>query len=154
MKKPKIYIVGKITKLIKKDPEGVLQKFEKAADKLRELKCIPVNPLDVVNDLSSTWQDAMKTVLPEMLKSDGLYVLPDWEDSDGSNIEIKLALDLQFPVFYNLDELLKHFGKFDQSRCTHPRVRTVLLESYASCETTQSRCEDCGKNLTYPITEC
>lgn len=153
MKKNRIYIAGKVTGENRLD---CALKFSHTAGVLRKHDFLPINPLEVVNDFKCPWQKAMRLTIAEMMKADAILMIGNWRNSKGAMMEYAIAKDLEIPVFEDedFDELLKHFGKFNQNDCEHRRIRTVVLSSNAGCETTQSKCEDCGKVLSLPITEC
>lgn len=109
--KKRIYIVGKISKLIKTDPLGVVLKFEKAAQELRKRGYIPINPIEVVNDLHCEWLDAMKLTIPAMLQADAALLLEDWTDgSEGSFLEVYLCEKLSVKTCVNINDLDRYFS--------------------------------------------
>ena len=71
----------------------------------------------VINNWSDNFTvDMFYNYSMEWLKcSDGLFIVPncdglkDWDDSEGTLAEIKMAVDNDIPVFYELRELLDYF---------------------------------------------
>lgn len=88
MKNKKIYIAGKVTDLPYFE---VVEKFEAAADRLREAGYIPVNPLEHCEE-NWHWARCMRVCIHILTSEcDGIYLLPDWEDSQGAKIEVEMA---------------------------------------------------------------
>lgn len=84
----KIYIAGKISGLHYAEVEA---KFNQAKQHLRNWGYEPISPLD--NDCaSSCWAEQMMACLPLLLSCGGIYLLSDWEQSDGARIEHTFAL--------------------------------------------------------------
>ncbi len=75
-------------------------KFRKAEIAVTILGYEPVNPITLPHKHDETWESYMREALIEMLACDGLYALPDWEQSRGARIEVQLAKDLGMPVIY------------------------------------------------------
>lgn len=83
----KIYIAGKITGL---PPAVVRQSFEMAKLQLQNWGYNPISPLD--NECTSMcWCDQMRACLDMLLDCKGIYLLSNWEDSDGAKIEMTFA---------------------------------------------------------------
>ena len=96
MKIRKIYISGKITGL----PIGeVIAKFHAAEDKIRRFGFEPVSPLGNGLPLDTDWADHMGKDISLLLKSDAIYLLPDYDESRGAQIELCVALHQRMPVF-------------------------------------------------------
>jgi hypothetical protein len=91
----KLYIAGKISGLNYND---ALKKFSDAAEMLRGLGHEPVNPMEV-NGLDGDgkehpWAEYMKRDIPVLLQCDGIYLLPDWDESKGAMLEHYIARQL------------------------------------------------------------
>lgn len=148
--KKKIYIIGKVTGL---EPEMVKRKFDVYASRLRDSGFIPINPIEIVNDMNADWHDAMRLCIPELMKADGVHVQLDADnDSRGSSVEMSLCKALDIPMFENIESLVLYF----QRNCTHPKsaVTTKIVNSIVNCETTVTICNQCGKQLSAPVTDC
>lgn len=89
----KIYLAGAITgvKDYKKHFESAQRMFESA-------DTFVINPAKLPEGEKPGWY--MARLLPQMLESDFVVMLPDWEVSKGACIERSLALYAGIPVVY------------------------------------------------------
>lgn len=88
MSKKKIYIAGKVTGLPQQE---VVDKFAKAQKEIEEMGFEVVNPIEVVNDFDTPWNEAMKMCIIALLECTGIVLLPCWKDSKGARLEKDLA---------------------------------------------------------------
>lgn len=102
MKKSKIYIAGKVTG---EDYAKCTMKFGTAQMKIGALGYQVVNPLQLITEIKTPWQTAMRICITELVKCHGVYVLEDANRSEGAKIEVALAKGLEIPLFRNLKEL-------------------------------------------------
>ena len=94
----KIYISGKITGL---NLDVARQLFAQAEDWLRGIGHEPVNPMKEVEQLSEDhWKKMMHDAIRVMMDCDGVYMLPNYSDSRGANIELYIANSLGMQVIY------------------------------------------------------
>lgn len=92
----KIYISGKISGL----PIGeVIAKFHAAERKIRRFGFEPLSPLKNGLPLETEWADHMGRDIALLLKSDAVYLLPDYNESKGARIELCVALQQRMPLF-------------------------------------------------------
>lgn len=92
----KIYISGKITGL----PIGeVIAKFHAAETKIRRFGFEPISPLSNGLPLETDWADHMGKDIALLLKADAIYLLTDYSESQGAQIELCVALQQRMPVF-------------------------------------------------------
>jgi len=90
-----IYLSGPISFV----PNNNHEKFSNATKKLTSKGYIVINPLELIENESSTWEECMKVDLTEMLKCDAVFVLDGWEKSRGATLEVFLSQKLSIPVF-------------------------------------------------------
>lgn len=150
MKKPTIYIAGKVTGL----PENeVAVKFATAARILRNIRMLPINPIELVNNPRERWWLAMRKCIAALMTVDAVYALPDTGKSRGAMIELFLCRVVRIPVFRKYDDLLKHFGMYSKRLCMHPFERQVMITVDAVCNvsTDQLICQDCNAVLAEQI---
>lgn len=96
MKTMKIYISGKITGL----PIGeVVAKFRDAERKIRKFGQTPINPLENGLPIEAEWADQMGKDIAQLLRADAIYMLPDWQHSDGATIEYLIARQRRMRIF-------------------------------------------------------
>ena len=91
----KIYISGQITGLKKQECYNA---FETAIMKLRRLNLFGVSPYQ--GDEGKTWNEYMKRGIETMMNCTGIFMLSNWRDSKGANIERALAMQLGMRVYY------------------------------------------------------
>lgn len=115
-----IYISGRITG---EAIGGVIAKFHAAERKIRRFGFTPVSPLDNGLPFEAEWADHMGRDIALLLKCDAIYLLPDYEQSRGAQIELCVALQQRMPVFVERES--KH-------RFTVPDILT--LEDYGPQE--------------------
>lgn len=92
----KIYISGKITGL----PIGeVIAKFRGAEAKIRSFGFEPVSPLENGLPFEAEWPDQMGKDIALLLRCDAIYMLPDWQQSEGAMIEYLIARQRRMRIF-------------------------------------------------------
>lgn len=87
-KKLVVYISGKISGLNEKE---CAERFEKAKEKLESIGFVGVTPFDVYNGYNKDWGYCMIKDLEYIMKCDAIYMLNNYEESDGAIIELKFA---------------------------------------------------------------
>lgn len=95
----KIYISGKITGLKRKD---YLRRFKKAENKLFKMGYIPINPAKVNNNLpiNTSYDEYMQMSMCMLSFCDNIYMLKNWETSNGAKIEHEYALNNNYKIIY------------------------------------------------------
>src|SRR5579884_3312460 len=89
--KPRVYIAGPMTGL----PDYNFPAFHAAAKVLRDEGYDVVNPAEIAMEGDcATWYDCMRRDIPELLKCDGVFVLPGWAESKGARLEVLIAVKL------------------------------------------------------------
>lgn len=98
----KIYITGKVTG----EPLAeCTMKFGLAQKQLEELGHEAINPLEVVIDKSTRWDQAMRKCLAALMTADGIYALADSLDSPGATIELEIARKVNINIYTSLKEI-------------------------------------------------
>jgi len=82
-----VYISGKVTGL---EYVEAWLKFANAQSLLEIKGYTVINPMHLVAEEAS-WQDAMRICISYLPHANFIYLLPDWEDSEGAKIEKYLA---------------------------------------------------------------
>ncbi len=96
MKTMKIYISGKISGL---PISEVIAKFREAERKIRKFGQDPINPLSNGLPIETEWADQMGKDIALLLRADAIYMLPDWQHSDGATIEYLIARQRRMRIF-------------------------------------------------------
>ncbi len=86
-----IYLCGKVTGEPYND---CCLKFENAENALLIDGYKVVNPMKIVPK-NATWEEAMKLCITELVRCDGILLLPDVNDSKGAYQEFELARELK-----------------------------------------------------------
>lgn len=100
-----IYIAGQVSGLPADEVEAL---FEKAVTELKVIGCDVFNPVFYVKEIGYTDQPytkIMKLCIKNLIECDGILMLHNWQRSKGANIERNIAIALEIPVFYSLDEI-------------------------------------------------
>lgn len=98
----KIYIAGKVSHLNYAEVEA---KFDRAKKMLQNWGYEPISPLD--NDCqSSCWCDQMMACLPLLMTCGGIYLLSDWERSEGAKIEHTFAQKRQMYIIHQSNQTI------------------------------------------------
>lgn len=103
-----IYIAGKVSGLHEQE---VSEKFENAKKTIEAMNYEVINPVELVkahlNEFwrcktltdSDVWKIAMKVCIKKLVDCDGIVLLPDWQQSRGALLEVKIAEGLGIPIY-------------------------------------------------------
>ena len=89
-----LYIAGPMTGL----PEYNRPAFFDADGRLRDAGYLTLNPARHEPDDDLDWTDYVRAGLSDVLRVDGIAVLPGWECSRGARLEVDVAHALRLPV--------------------------------------------------------
>lgn len=94
-----VYISGKISGLSKNEYEN---NFFNAEKKLVEKGYKVINPVRISRTLPKNpkWSDYMRVDIVELMKCDTIYMLSNWLQSPGAEIERNLAIALGYTIIY------------------------------------------------------
>ncbi len=84
----KIYISGQISGC---PIDKAREKFERAEELIRQMGAEPVNPMKSGLPDFASWETHMALDIVLLMGCEGIYLLPDWENSRGATIEKKIA---------------------------------------------------------------
>lgn len=101
----KIYIAGKVTGM---HIAECTMLFGAAQKKIEAGGHEAINPLQVVNDWHCPWPLAMRKCLAAMLECDEVYVLQNWKQSTGAQLEVQIARALTLPVTFEPNLITQH----------------------------------------------
>jgi len=113
-----IYVAGSLTNNdpAKNSAFGYIENLRRMilwSNKIREAgfyTCVP--GLDFLETLVSdnlNYERCFKNSQVQLTRCDGLFLVPGWENSDGTHNEIKLATELSIPVFHSLPHMYEEF---------------------------------------------
>ena len=95
----RIYISGKITGL---DINEARQNFDNAQHLFEAKGYQVINPMkEVPYNPSFQWGDYMRADIKLLMDCDAIYMLPNWDDSDGAKVEHYLAEQLNMEIIYS-----------------------------------------------------
>ncbi len=86
----KVYLSGPVTGRDEHETKHLFGLAEKA---VRNLGLEPVNPLKLCTP-DMQWSEAMKVCIHALLDCHMITMLPGWEESDGAQLEMKIAKQL------------------------------------------------------------
>ena len=92
----KIYIAGKISGI----ESEAFEIFKNAENHLKSLGFTPVNPMELLHNHDKKWSSYMKECLKELFDCNGIYMLKNWEESEGAKLEHSLANALEINIIY------------------------------------------------------
>lgn len=92
--KKTVYIAGKVSGLPYSE---VYIKFRTASLKLEAAGYSVINPVELVAE-DADWIQAMRICISFLPHADYIYLLPDWQDSNGAKVEKQLADVLKIDV--------------------------------------------------------
>ncbi len=97
MKNKDIYLSGKISGL---DFDEAFKLFEEAEQEVRLLGLNPINPMKLNHNHGKTWIDYMEVDLRALKHCVGIYMLDNYQDSDGARIEYIQENNRRYPYLY------------------------------------------------------
>jgi hypothetical protein len=97
-----IYIAGKVTGV----PVAIrTAKFEAAETMLQNRGFKTLNPIKLVKDPNTPWQEAMDICIQAVKACDSIYMLPCSTDSPGAKLELQIAMEMNKDIYYELENL-------------------------------------------------
>lgn len=92
----RVYIAGKVTG---EDVKSCREKFLRAEYSLKKKGHSVVNPTKLLPP-TANWHDAMRVCIKELVNCDGIYMLEDWRDSKGAQVEHTVAKAIGIKIEY------------------------------------------------------
>lgn len=101
----KLYLAGPMTGY----PEHNFPKFGQVATQLRAFGHEVMSPAeldgpDFDHDDPAPWAEYLRRDIVELLECEGVFVLPDWENSRGASLEVHIAKELGMPILDHIDK--------------------------------------------------
>lgn len=78
--------------------------------------------LDIVHGLvvgGLTYTDYFENSQPWLMAADAVFLCKGWESSSGCLKEVELAAKLSIPAYFNIGNILAHFGHYDTKKHTY-----------------------------------
>lgn len=82
-----LYVSGPMTGL----PEFNYPAFNAAAGQLRAAGFTVENPAETLAPKGTAWSEYLRLALAQVLRSEGVALLPGWESSKGARLEVHVA---------------------------------------------------------------
>ncbi len=98
----KIYISGKITGLPITEAR---QCFDDVEALLEEIGLEPVNPMKKKLSDNATWEQHMVKDIELLLRCDAIYMMANWVDSKGAQIEYDIATRMGLDFLFESEHL-------------------------------------------------
>lgn len=90
------YLAGPMTGL----PDYNFPAFMEMAQVLREKGFIIFNPAESIPDKSLAWTVYMRHNIRALMNCQGIFLLPGWERSKGSQLEKHIAVQLEMEIYF------------------------------------------------------
>lgn len=101
----KIYISGKISGL---PIAEVTMRFSAAQSLLEEIGLEVINPLEKGLPDNATWEQHMVRDIELLLKCDAIYMMDNWVDSKGAQIEYDIANRMKLEFLFETDHVRRN----------------------------------------------
>jgi len=95
--KKRVYIAGKVTGM---KPTEVSKKFATAERQVQAMGLEVVNPIAVVGNHETPWNEAMKKCITALIECDAIILLPCWKDSKGALLEMNIATNMGMEILF------------------------------------------------------
>ncbi len=97
MSRKKVYISGQITGLKEADAFAL---FAKAEEHILSKNAEPVNPMKLPHQHDGRWHSYMREDIKALCDCDAIYMLSNWANSKGAQVEHNLARTLNIEIIY------------------------------------------------------
>lgn len=138
-----VYISGKYSGKERQEIEDNIQTARIAAKNVWELGmtalCPHLNTCHFEEICNCKYEDYINGDLILLTKCDGIYLLPNWEQSSGAKIEHQYAKDLGLKIFYLFSEL-EQFNeglKWNLTKCKTPAQDKISLPALTEIQTSE-----------------
>lgn len=121
----KVYISGKISGLpIQKAKE----RFDNAQALLESCGLDPVNPMSKEMPENATWEQHMVKDIELLLRCDAIYLMDNWADSRGAQIEYDIANRMKLEFIFESDYIYRNREVFKIQSAIHEVIGIRLCE--------------------------
>lgn len=121
----RIYISGKITGLPQQEAR---EKFASAQALLEEIGLEAVNPMEQELPVDATWEQHMIKDIELLLKCDAIYMMANWIDSKGAQIEYDIANRMKLEFLFESDHIRRNMDVLQIQSAIHEVMGIRLCE--------------------------
>lgn len=97
----KVYLSGPVSlggTLSESDVRSNVERFRTVRERMAAEGHEVLDPTTINGGAEWTWQDWMRRALAMLLEAERVHVLPGWEQSPGSRVELAVAHNIGLPV--------------------------------------------------------
>jgi hypothetical protein len=156
-----IYIAGPMTGIQAHN----FPAFNAAAEHLRDLAFIVINPADHGVIEGAEWDDYLRYDLKKLAECGLIYMLPGWSNSRGANLERNIAISLGMGVVYSpgAETAITNAWRSPEGLAAVPIIKSEAINTTKVCpecgspmlslfhSTNEKRCLDCHHQFPWPL---
>lgn len=121
----KVYISGKISGLPIQEAK---ERFDNAQALLESCGLDPVNPMSKEMPENATWEQHMVKDIELLLRCDAIYLMDNWADSRGAQIEYDIANRMKLEFIFESDYIYRNKEVFKIQSAIHEVTGIRLCE--------------------------
>ena len=121
----KVYIAGKISGLPIQEAK---ERFDNAQALLESCGLDPVNPMSKGLPENSTWEQHMVKDIELLLRCDAIYLMDNWGDSRGAQIEYDIADRMKLEFIFESDHIYRNKEVLNIQSAIHEVMGVRLCE--------------------------
>lgn len=121
----KVYISGKISGLPIQEAK---ERFDNAQALLESCGLDPVNPMSKEMPENATWEQHMVKDIELLLRCDAIYLMDNWADSRGAQIEYDIANRMKLEFIFESDYIYRNREVFKIQSAIHEVMGIRLCE--------------------------
>ncbi|HEY9542981.1 MULTISPECIES: DUF4406 domain-containing protein [Bacteroidales] len=121
----KVYISGKISGLPIQEAK---ERFDNAQALLESCGLDPVNPMSKEMPENATWEQHMVKDIELLLRCDAIYLMDNWADSRGAQIEYDIANRMKLEFIFESDYIYRNKEVFKIQSAIHEVMGIRLCE--------------------------
>lgn len=121
----KVYISGKISGLPIQEAK---ERFDNAQALLESCGLDPVNPMSKEMPENATWEQHMVKDIELLLRCDAIYLMDNWADSRGAQIEYDIANRMKLEFIFESDYIYRNREVFKIQSAIHEVIGIRLCE--------------------------
>lgn len=104
---PLVYVAGPVRAATTWDMEKNIRRAEEISRTLLEMGFAPICPHSMFRFFGDNPRERiLEATIEQMVRCDAVFVVGNWQESQGTSHEIRIATERAIPVFYQLDKIL------------------------------------------------